>query len=60
MDSGMEGVMQWLDLAWSLTRRFACALSRLPTGGGEALSSIRLRMAYGGQGRGRIIRRLTE
>jgi hypothetical protein len=39
----MEGSKQWLDLAWSLTRRFACALSRLPRGEGEALSSIRLR-----------------
>jgi hypothetical protein len=37
----MEGAKQWLDLAWSLTRRFACALSRLPTGEGEALSCIR-------------------
>jgi hypothetical protein len=27
MESGMEGAKQWLDLAWSLTRRFACALS---------------------------------
>jgi len=27
MESGMEGAKQWLDLAWSLTRRFARALS---------------------------------
>ncbi len=30
---------EWPDLGWSLTRRFACALFRLPTGEGEALSS---------------------